>query len=50
MLLLQSSWPDCEWFLNGQRLERPLIPLERGMWTISAQLGGQTAVSNYVVE
>jgi hypothetical protein len=50
MLLLQSSWPDCEWFLNGQRLERPLIPLERGTWTISAQARGQAAVSNYVVE
>jgi penicillin-binding protein 1C len=50
MLLLQSSWPDCEWFLNGQRLERPLIPLERGTWTVSAQARGQVAVSNYVVE
>ena len=50
MLPLRSSWPGCEWFLNGQRLERPLIPLERGKWTISAKGGGQTAVANYVVE
>ena len=50
MLPLQSSWRECEWFLNGHRLERPLIPLERGAWTISAQAGGQVAVSNYVVE
>ena len=50
MIPLQSSWPDCEWFLNGQRLDRPLIPLERGTWTVSAQAGGQAAISNYVVE
>jgi penicillin-binding protein 1C len=50
MLPLQSSWPECEWSLNGRRLERPLIPLERGTWTITAQAGGQTAVSSYVVE
>ncbi|HEY5706631.1 MAG TPA: transglycosylase domain-containing protein [Terrimicrobiaceae bacterium] len=50
MLPLQSSLPGCEWFLNGQRLARPLIPLERGAWTVSARAGGQTAVSNYVVE
>jgi len=50
MLPLQSSWPECEWFLNGKKIERPLIPLERGTWSISAQAGGQTAVANYVVE
>ena len=50
MLPLQSSWRECEWFLNGRRLERPLVPLERGAWTISARAGGQVAVSNYVVE
>ena len=50
MLPLQSSLPRCEWSLNGLRLERPLIHLERGTWTLSAQAGGQTAVSNYVVE
>ena len=50
MLPLQSSWPDCEWFLNGRRLEQKLIPLERGTWTITAKAGGQTAVANYVVE
>jgi membrane carboxypeptidase/penicillin-binding protein PbpC len=50
MLLLQSSLPQCEWFLNGQRITRPLIPLERGRWTISAHAQGQVAVSNYVVE
>ena len=50
MLPLQSSWRECEWFLNGRRLERPLVPLDRGAWTISARAGGQVAVSNYVVE
>ena len=50
MLPLQSSWPECEWFLNGRRLESPLVPLERGAWSISARAGGQTTFSNYVVE
>ena len=50
MLPLQSSLPGCVWSLNGRRLERPLIPLERGTWTLTAQARGQTAVSNYVVE
>ena len=50
MLPLQSSWPGCEWFLNGRKLDRPLIPLERGTWTVSAQAGGQTVTSNYFVE
>ncbi|MGA7391271.1 MAG: transglycosylase domain-containing protein [Terrimicrobiaceae bacterium] len=50
MLPLQSSWPECQWFLNGRRLEQTLIPLERGTWTITAKAGGQTAVANYVVE
>ena len=50
MLPLQSSWPGCEWSLNGRRLERPLIPLERGTWMLSARAGGETAVSSYVVE
>ena len=50
MLPLQSSLPGCVWYLNGRRLERPLIPLERGTWTLTAQARGQTAQSNYVVE
>lgn len=50
MLPLQSSLPQCEWFLNGKKIERPLIPLERGKWTISVHAKGQMAESNYVVE
>ncbi|HEY5768911.1 MAG TPA: transglycosylase domain-containing protein [Terrimicrobium sp.] len=50
MLPLQSSLQGCVWSLNGQILERPLIPLERGTWTLIAQARGQTAVSNFVVE
>ena len=50
MLPLQSSWPECEWFLNGKKIEQPIVPLERGAWTISAKAGGQVAVANYVVE
>jgi penicillin-binding protein 1C len=50
MLPLQSSWPECEWFLNGKKIEQPIVPLERGAWTVSAKARGQVAVANYVVE
>jgi penicillin-binding protein 1C len=50
MLPLQSSWPECEWFLNGQKIEEPIVPLERGAWNVSAKARGQIAVVNYVVE
>jgi hypothetical protein len=50
MLPLQSSLPECEWFLNGEKIHRPLVPLERGKWTISARIRDQVAVSTYVVE
>jgi hypothetical protein len=45
MLPLQSSWPQCDWFLNGKTVERPLVPLERGTWTISAHARGEVAVA-----
>jgi penicillin-binding protein 1C len=50
MLPLQSSLPQCEWFLNGEKILRPLIPLERGRWTVTARAQGEVAVSHYVVE
>jgi penicillin-binding protein 1C len=50
MLPLQSSSPECEWFLNGKKIEQPIVPLERGAWTVSAKARGQVAVANYVVE
>jgi penicillin-binding protein 1C len=50
MLPLQSSSPGCEWFLNGKKLEQPMIPLERGVWTVSAKARGQVAVAKYAVE
>ena len=50
MLPLQSSLPECEWFLNGKKIAQPLIPLARGTWTVSAHAPGQVAVANYVVE
>jgi hypothetical protein len=50
MLPLQSSSPECEWFLNGKKIERPLVPLERGTWTVSAHARGQVAVAKFVVE
>ena len=29
MLPLQSSLPECEWFLNGKKIEQPIVPLAR---------------------
>lgn len=49
-LALQSSWGDCEWFLNGQKLDKPLLPLRRGHWTLSARSGAQTAEAKFSVE
>jgi penicillin-binding protein 1C len=50
MLPLKSSWPECEWFVNGKKIEQPMVPLERGAWTVSAKARGQVAVANYLVE
>jgi penicillin-binding protein 1C len=50
MLPLQSSSPECEWFLNGNKIEQPIVPLERGAWTVSARARGEVATANYVVE
>jgi penicillin-binding protein 1C len=50
MLPLQSSSPECEWFLNGKKIEQPMVPLERGAWKVSARARGQVAVTNYLVE
>ncbi len=49
-LALQGSSPHCEWFLNGTRLEKPLLPLQRGTWSLSAKAGGETAAATFVVE
>lgn len=49
-LPLQSSWPDCEWFLNGQRLAKPNVPLTRGEWTLTASARGETASAQFTVE
>jgi penicillin-binding protein 1C len=49
-LPLQGSRPGCEWFLNGQRLAQPQLPLQRGKWSLSAKAGGETAVVHYRVE
>lgn len=49
-LPLQGSHPGCEWFLNGEKLEKPQVPLQRGSWSLSAKAGGETAVVRYRVE
>lgn len=49
-LVLQCSWADCEWFLNGEKLEKPLVPLRRGHWTLSARSGEQSAEAKFSVE
>jgi len=49
-LTLQGSRPGCEWFLNGAKLEKPLVPLQRGKWSVSARARGETAEAHFVVE
>jgi penicillin-binding protein 1C len=49
-LVLQSSRSECEWFLNGRKLDKPLVPLRRGHWTLSAKAGGERAEANFLVE
>lgn len=49
-LALQSSWPGCEWYLNGTKLEKPLVPLQRGEWSLSARAGGESTMAHFKVE
>lgn len=49
-LTLQSAPPGADWFLDGQKLDRPEIPLRRGTWTVSAKSGGETARVTFSVE
>ena len=38
---LKSSEPGCEWFVNGVRLDNPLMPLQPGRWTLTARSRGR---------
>jgi penicillin-binding protein 1C len=49
-LVLESSRAGCEWFLNGHKLDQPLVPLRRGQWTLSARVSGETAETTFSVE
>ncbi len=50
VLPLKSSRPGCVWYLNGEKLAEPMVPLKRGEWSVSAQVGGETATAHYVVQ
>lgn len=39
MLVFQCTEADCEWFLNGNKLEKAMTPLQKGDWEISAHRG-----------
>lgn len=47
---LQATAADCQWFLNGRKLEAAEIPLTRGEWHLVATSPGQTASVSYVVQ
>lgn len=49
-LSLECSRTDCAWFLNGTRLETPVVPLRRGTWTLTARADGEAVESRFVVE
>ncbi|CAN5661625.1 hypothetical protein BH09VER1_BH09VER1_00650 [soil metagenome] len=50
MLPLKSSRSGCVWYLNGEKLTEPMVPLKRGQWSLSAQVGGETATARYLVQ
>jgi hypothetical protein len=50
ILAAQASRPDCEWFLNGARLDQPTVPLARGSWELTARAEGQSATARFAVE
>ncbi len=49
-LPLQATATDCQWSVNGHRLETPFLPLQRGQWHLSASAGGREASANFTVE
>lgn len=50
VLPLQSSDPACEWYLNGEKLAKPMIPLQPGDWSLTAKDGLDEAVVSFRVE
>lgn len=50
MLPLRSTRSHGEWYLNGQKLREPLVPLEPGEWTISVRSAGEEAEARFSVE
>ena len=49
-LPLKSSVPDCEWYLNGERLPHPKLRLQLGRWTLSARSQGREQSATVTVE
>ncbi len=45
-----STTPLCEWFLNGQRLANPAIPIAHGTFTLTARSAGEERTSHFTVE
>lgn len=45
-----STAPTCEWFLNGNRIAGPAIPIARGQWTLTARLNGEERTARFTVE
>ncbi len=49
-LPLKSSVPDCEWYMNGERLPHPKLRLQPGRWTLSARSHGREQSATVTVE
>ncbi len=47
---LTASEPDCDWRVNGRRVDTPRLPLRPGAWTITAGQGARTATASFTVE
>ncbi len=49
-LVLKSTDANCEWFLNGNKLEQASTPLQQGEWMISAKSGDHSDTVHYSVK
>lgn len=49
-LLLQATAEDCQWSLNGKRLDAPMVMLSPGTWHLSATSGKTHATTSFTVK
>lgn len=50
MLFPTATDPDCEWFVNGEKIDSARFPLQPGEWTLTAKSGAQERRTTIRVE